>query len=367
MARSRTQGGTTEDQPPEDTDRARFSAADGLPSSRGIGRALDPTAWLAAIVENSDDAILSKTLDGIITSWNQGAERLFGFTAEEAVGQSIFILIPEDRWHEEEVILTKIRGGERVSHFETVRRRKNGSFVDISLMVSPVRNEQGTIIGASKIARDITERKRHQEQQNLLLREMNHRIKNLFTVASALISVSERSAQDAADLAQKLRGRMAALARAHELTLPDLTDEVASGRTTTLFALFDAILTPHTDGEARTSVKGSDISIGGGALTSLALVLNEFATNSAKYGCLSVPQGRLMIESAIDGRDILITWTETDGPEVSTPEAGGGFGSLLEHATIEGSLHGSISREWAPAGLIISMRVPLSELSPKPR
>jgi PAS domain S-box-containing protein len=115
--------------------------------------------YLAAIVESSDDAIVAKNLDGIITSWNRGAQRLFGYTAEEVIGKSITILIPPERLSEEPGILERIRRGELVDHFETKRRRKDGTLVDISLTVSPVRDATGRIIGASKIARDITETK----------------------------------------------------------------------------------------------------------------------------------------------------------------------------------------------------------------
>lgn len=114
---------------------------------------------LAAIIESAEDAIVSKTLQGIIMSWNKGAERLFGYKAEEVIGKPINILIPEDHPDEEPGILARIRAGERIEHYETVRIRKDGSFVNISLTVSPVRDENGKIIGASKIARDITERK----------------------------------------------------------------------------------------------------------------------------------------------------------------------------------------------------------------
>jgi PAS domain S-box-containing protein len=128
---------------------------------------------LSAIVNSSDDAIISKDLDGVITSWNKGAERLFGYTADEAIGQTVSaLLIPDDRQDEEPDILSRLRKGERVDHFETVRRRKDNSLVDISLTISPVRDQHGRIIGASKIARDITERKRHEtrllEQARLL-------------------------------------------------------------------------------------------------------------------------------------------------------------------------------------------------------
>jgi PAS domain S-box-containing protein len=119
--------------------------------------------WLKAVVDSADDAIITKTLDGIITSWNPGARRIFGYTAEEAIGRPVTILIPDDHLNEEPNILTRIRAGERVDHYETVRRRKDGSLVDISLTVSPIRKPDGTIIGASKIARDVTEHNRAQE------------------------------------------------------------------------------------------------------------------------------------------------------------------------------------------------------------
>jgi PAS domain S-box-containing protein len=124
-------------------------------------------ASLAAIVESSDDAIVGKTLDGIITSWNAAAERIFGYPADEAIGQPITLIIPEGRRHEETDIVSRIRAGERVQHFETIRRRKSGELITVSITVSPIRDVDGTIIGASKIARDITEHKRTEEQLRL--------------------------------------------------------------------------------------------------------------------------------------------------------------------------------------------------------
>jgi len=115
---------------------------------------------MAAIVESSDDAIVSKDLNGVIATWNQGAERIFGYTAEEAIGRSITMLLPPDRYDEEKKILHRIRNGQRIEHYETVRRRKDGTLVDVSLSVSPVKDADGRVIGASKIARDITARKR---------------------------------------------------------------------------------------------------------------------------------------------------------------------------------------------------------------
>ena len=181
-----------------------------------------------AIVESSDDAILSKDLDGIILSWNNGAERLFGFTAEEAIGEPVTIVIPLDRRDEEPAILDKIQRGERIHHFETVRQRKDGSLLDISLTISPIRDSRGKIIGASKIARDITELKKARERQHLLLREMSHRVKNLFALCGSIVGLSARSATSVDKLAASARERLSALARAHSLTFLHDADSAAT-------------------------------------------------------------------------------------------------------------------------------------------
>src|SRR4029453_16396535 len=170
---------------------------------------------VAAIVESSDDAIVSKNLDGVIANWNKGAERVFGYSAEEAIGQPITIVIPKERLHEEHEILTRIRRGERIDHFETVRQRKDGSLIDISLSVSPVKNEEGKIVGASKIARDITEQKRNQEQIATLARETEHRSKNILANVQPIVAVSQSDTVDG--FRQAIEGRIRALANVHSL------------------------------------------------------------------------------------------------------------------------------------------------------
>src|SRR5438045_16938 len=120
----------------------------------------DSESRLAAIVASSDDASISKDLDGMILTWNQGAERIFGYTSDEAVGKSIRMIIPDNRQAEEDDVLARIRQGLLVDHFETVRQRKDGTTIDVSVTISPVRNVDGRIVGASKIARDITEQRR---------------------------------------------------------------------------------------------------------------------------------------------------------------------------------------------------------------
>src|SRR4029077_3712089 len=171
--------------------------------------------WLASIVESSDDAIVSKNLDGVITSWNSGAERVFGYSASDAIGQPITLVIPQHRQSEEREILTRIRRGERIDHFETIRQRKDGSLIHISLTVSPVKDADGTIVGASKIARDITEQKRNQEQIRVLAREAEHRSKNILSNVQAIINLSQAGTSES--LKEVISGRIQAMANVHSL------------------------------------------------------------------------------------------------------------------------------------------------------
>ncbi|EJK88159.1 PAS domain S-box protein [Agrobacterium rhizogenes] len=321
----------------------------------------------AAIVESSDDAILAKDLNGKIVSWNRGAERLYGYTAQEAIGQPVLMLIPLDRQNEEPELLARIRRGERIDHYETIRRRKDGSLVEISLSVSPIKNREGRVIGVSKIARDITERRRAEEQQHLLIREMDHRVKNLFSLASSVVSLSARAATTPGELASAVSARLNALARAHALTVPRTSDAASRNeQATTLHALIQTIVAPYditTDiRQSRAIVTGPDIAISGSAVTSFALLLHEFATNAAKYGALSTSDGRVDIACAEDGEHFILTWTESGGPPVDRQTDGDGFGSILAKATVRSQLGGEISREWNREGLSIRLMVKADRL-----
>ena len=162
----------------------------------GHKQAVVATRLLASIVDSSDDAIISKSLKGIVTSWNQSAERTFGYTAAEAIGRHISFLIPEERWEEEPQILARLQRGERVDHFETIRRRKDGQLRDVSLTISPIRDSEGVIIGASKIARDVTERKQSEralEAARAELKQANAKLEH--TVADRTASLREAVAQ----------------------------------------------------------------------------------------------------------------------------------------------------------------------------
>jgi PAS domain S-box-containing protein len=176
--------------------RERTAAAEGGARSP----ASNAQALLAAIVDSSDDAIVSKTLEGRILSWNAGAERLFGYSAEEAIGQSILLIVPPERASEEEAILARIRAGERIGHFETERIAKGGRRVDVSLTISPIHDEGGRVVGASKVARDITLEKRAREAQreadrtkDEFLAILAHELRNRLAPIRNAVEVLERA------------------------------------------------------------------------------------------------------------------------------------------------------------------------------
>jgi PAS domain S-box-containing protein len=315
---------------------------------------------LAAIVESSDDAIVGKDLDGTIRAWNAGAMRLFGYEPDEIIGEPVTLLIPEDRLEEETEIIARISRGERISSYETVRQRRDGSLIDVSITVSPIRDGKGRVIGASNVTRDITERKRAETQRNLLLREMRHRVKNLFSLTSGIVSLSARSAASADELAEAIRDRLGALARAHEMTLQTVDHgEHADSRPATLSQLIEAILAPYRDPSKhnRIQIVGPKIEISGRSFANIALLFHELATNAAKYGSLSTTDGAVRVVCRIEDGHVLVRWEENGGPHVTGPPSEQGFGSRLAEATVVGQLGGTISREWRPEGLVLSIDV----------
>jgi len=155
-----------------------------------IKQAEEKSAKLAAIVESSDDAIISKTLESVITSWNDSAQRMFGYTADEIIGEMIYKLIPPDRQDEEPLIIARLTKGDRVEHFETKRLTKDGRLIDVSLTISPIKDKQGNIIGVSKIARDITERKLDEIRKNDFIGMASHELKTPLTSLNAIMQVT---------------------------------------------------------------------------------------------------------------------------------------------------------------------------------
>jgi PAS domain S-box-containing protein len=313
------------------------------------------SARLAAIVVSSDDAIVGKTLDGCVTSWNAGATRIFGYEPKEMIGQSIIKIIPPELRQEEDEILAKLKRGEHIAHYETVRLAKDGRRLNISLSVSPVLDKTGRIIGASKIARDVTEKKRVEAIQRVLIEELNHRVKNTLAMTQAIASQSLRHARSASDFVESFTGRVQALAKAHSL----LTDRKLEGA-----ELTELVREQVTLGVAdeRVICSGPMVILGAQPAIQLALVLHELATNARKYGGLSVPQGRLSVKWEVHSsgsRTLLLDWTESGGPQVSAPLTAG-FGTTLIERTLQ-THGGEATVRYGVTGVTCKLRLPLGE------
>jgi PAS domain S-box-containing protein len=313
---------------------------------------------LVAIVESSDDAIISKDLNGLIATWNKAAERLFGYAEEEVIGKPITILIPPERLHEEVDILDRIRRGERIEHFETERRRKDGSLIDISLSVSPVADESGRIIGASKIARDITEQKRREEQIALLAREADHRTNNLLAVAQATVHLT--NAGTASELKEAIQGRLQALANAQSM----LAQSRWAGADLRELAIKE--LSPYCrNGDSSAQIEGPSLLLKPELAQAMAMALHELATNAVKYGALSTPAGRVKIEwSTQPGQKLHLRWIETSGPRV-TPPTKEGFGTRAIKRLI-GQLSGEVKYDWHANGIACDILIDVAAGSKAP-
>jgi PAS domain S-box-containing protein len=432
---------------------------------------------LAAIVTSSLAAILSMTLDGIVTSWNAAAERLFGFTANEMLGQTILRLIPAERRSEEIAMLARVAAGETIEHFETVRTHKDGSAVEVSVTISPIHDQDGKVVGASKIARDITahkqaeevlrdrlseieamydntpiglalldrdlryvrinaalaemngvpaadhigrlvwdivpamrqasepqmrhvletgdlvrtvvsgdsqqfpgitrywdktiyplrrpdgsilaigvmveeitERKRAEELQTLLTREINHRTKNMLSVVQSI--ARQTAAPDTGEFIKRFSARIQALSANQDLLIKndwrgvDLEDLVRAQ----LAHFVDLI-------SSRITVKGPQLRLTAAAAQSIGMALHELATNAGKHGALSGGSGRVDINWRQDGDEFSICWTEREGPSVEAPQRRG-FGSTVISTVAKASVDGDVELDYAPAGLIWRLKCP---------
>ena len=303
----------------------------------------------AALVESSDDAIISKDLNGIITSWNKGAERTFGYLAEEVIGKSIKMLIPADLQSEEDRIIERIRAGQRIEHFETVRLRKYGGLVDISLTISPIKNAQGAIIGASKIVRNISERKRAEAQIAMLAREAEHRVKNVLASVQATVHLTQADTPEL--LKQAIEGRIQALANVHALFVKSRWTGAE------LRSLVEQEILPYSqDEDPPVQVSGPPLFLETVTAQTIAVAVHELITNAAKYGALSVPKGRVRIEwSHKAGEHLTLRWTETGGPPVSPPTRKG-FGTRVMEAMVKTQINGEIRFNWQPQGLVCEIK-----------
>ncbi len=316
----------------------------------------DADARLAAIVELSFDAIISKDLNSIVTTWNAAAERLFGYKADEMIGQSILKLIPASRQNEETDIIERVRHGERVETFETIRMRKDGSHVPVSLTVSPIKNSAGIIVGASKIARDISAAKESERRIKVLMREVNHRVKNQFAVIVSMVRETAKRASNPQDFEIQVRERIMALSRSHDLLV------ASEWEGTSLFDLIEEHLKPFGR-EAQVTLSGPLSTLLPNAVQYLGIAFHELGTNSAKYGALSDDAGRVavtweIIDRASGKREFSMVWDETYIGNGSKDSGRRGFGSIVLQRVTPVAVSGTAELERLPGHVRWSLSAP---------
>lgn len=314
-------------------------------------------AHLAAIVSSSSDAIVSKSLDGIIQSWNCGAVRIFGHAPEEVIGQPITTIIPPELHHQEKDILTRLKRGERIEHFETARITKDGRRIDVALTVSPVHDRAGRVIGASKVARDITDRKRAERLQRLLISELNHRVKNTLATVQSIANHTVRHARTPAEAVASFSGRIQSLAHTHDI----LTRNSWQGAD--ILQLVQEQLLLNGEQDSRISITGPSLTLDPHPSLHLALILHELGTNARKYGSLSVPTGRLDVQwsvhSSSEESQLVLTWRESGGPPVKVPRQRG-FGTTLIKRSLA-SHGGNASIDYRIEGISCEITLPIPE------
>jgi len=294
-------------------------------------------------VTSSADAIIGKTLDGIVTSWNEAAERMFGYSASEMIGQSIRRLVPADRQAEEDMILARLAENQSISQFETQRVAKDGRTFDASVTISPVRDAGGRVIGAAKIIRDITERKQMEQRLHLMLREVNHRAKNMLSLVKAI--ARQTAARKPEDFLTRFTDRIQALAANQNLLVQN------EWRGVDLEDLVRAQLAPFADlVGTKIALHGPKLRLNAATAQAIGLALHELATNAGKYGALSTDKGRVDVCWGTDGDTLNVRWAERDGPLVSPPERRG-FGTMVIEGMAKKSVDGAVDLDYAPSGL----------------
>jgi two-component system CheB/CheR fusion protein len=314
------------------------------------------SSHLASIVQSSDDAIISVDLDWTITTWNVGAERLFGYSAAEAIGMSVTKLLPPDRESEEPGILLRVRAGEHIDHYETVRRRKDGGLVDVMLTVSPVRNAEGNIVGISKITHDISERKRAEQNLAVVMHELSHRSKNLLSIIGAMAQQTARQSPSVETFLSRFAARIQGLAKSHDL----LTQQNWTGAR--LESLVLQQLMPFGGGDVgRLEASGPSVTVGTDAAQTIGLALHELGTNASKYGAWSVEKGKVVLVwkiEPINGEPrFRMSWREFGGPDVVAPKQSGFGRILIENVTAQ-KLKGTSKLAFAEAGVTWTLDAP---------
>jgi PAS domain S-box-containing protein len=285
---------------------------------------------------------------------------VFGYEPGEALGQPVHMLCPEGAREAFDKLYASVRSG-TVVHADVVRRHKDGRLIDVSANIAPMYDEVGHLVGISSMNRDIAERKARERHIEFLMRELAHRSKNLLAVVQAIAGQTVRYSPTLEEFQSRFSQRVSAMARTQDLLV------ARDWQGASMTELVRAQLAPFTEkAHARIEVCGPELELKPNVVHSLTLALNELATNAAKYGALSVPDGRVAIRWELgepkDGeRRFRMSWRETNGPPVAPP-AKKGFGHIVISEMVASSLHGEVQLDYAPDGLVWSIDMPASSV-----
>jgi PAS domain S-box-containing protein len=314
-------------------------------------------SYLTTLLTSTPDAIFAADQDGKLLAWNEATSNLFGVRLDDGVvGRDASSLFPLDLQPETERLLSRVKSGEVVREHHTRIARPDGTMIDVEISVAPVYVQARQLGGISVTARDITERKQAQRRQSLLINELNHRVKNTLATVQSLVQQTLRNAPDPSAFEADLMGRLIALSRTHDL----LTQSSWEGAF--LNDVLDVELAPYGgSGEPRYELKGPRVYLPSQAVLSLGLVSHELATNAAKYGAFSRPEGRVRISWTQDRLGLRIEWIEWGGPPVAVPTRRG-FGSRLIERSIKNDLGGEFLPEFRPEGFRAIVNLPAEQM-----
>jgi PAS domain S-box-containing protein len=317
-------------------------------------------AQLAAIVSSSIDAIVSVDFADRIRTWNRGAERLFGYQAAEVLGGPASFLVPPDLLEERSSLMQRLASGETIE-YHTLRRRKDGQMLNVWIRGAPVRSVNGALAGGSLIIRDVTAQHRHEEHVRFLMRELTHRSKNLLAVIQAMARQTLSHQTSPEDFVARFSERLSGLAGSHDL----LSSDDWAGAS--LVQLIRSQLQHYGDlFEERIFLEGPDLFLRPEAAQNIGIALHELSTNAAKFGSLSVPEGKVTISWSFalneqGERRLHLIWAERGGPSVITPDHKG-FGHMVMHRITGPALGGQSYMQFEPGGVTWHLDVPVADV-----
>lgn len=339
--------------------------AEGRRATRSIGLVVDITdrkvgeetnALHASTVLSSSDAILSIDPDLTVRTWNPGAERLYGYSAAEAIGRSLAMICPDELREQQSGLYAQAMDGQPVLT-ETMRRHKDGHLIPVGISGSPIFAPDGRVMGVAAVHRDMTENRENKEHLGFTMRELSHRTKNLLAVVQGLAHMIARRADDIEDFEVRFRGCIQALAFSHDLLVAH------DWQGATMDELLHIQLAPFGGVDSgKITLDGPEVFLAPQTMQSLGLILHELATNATKHGALSTPGGMVAISWTRDDANegLALTWREQGGPPVHPPERKG-FGRVV-FERIGASLDGEITTDFRPEGFVCGITIAANNL-----